>query len=125
MVTPSKMQVLITGCYRTGSEYVSLLLGNHPDLAVSMYTVSFMRFCYDRYNPVEEEINYSRLLFDAAQRIRIRWNRNLNVHKILDYCEKAERVSYALLYDLMMSAPSEADPNMLQEYGLKLLPKKK
>jgi len=29
------------------------------------------------------------------------------------------------MYDLMMSAPSEADPQMLQEYGLKLLPKKK
>ncbi len=102
-VMRSKMQVLITGCYRTGTEYVSLLLGNHPDLAVTMYTVSFMRFCYDRYNPVEEEINYSKLLFDAAQRIRIRWNKNLNVHEILDYCKKAEKVSYALLYDLMMS----------------------
>jgi len=29
------------------------------------------------------------------------------------------------MYDLMMSAPSVSDPQMLQEYGLKLLPKKK
>lgn len=97
------MQVLITGCYRTGTEYVSLLLGNHPDLAVTMYTTGFMRFCYNRYNPVEEEINYSRLLFDADQRIRTRWNKNLNVHSVLDYCGKAEKVTYDLLYDLMMS----------------------
>ena len=29
------------------------------------------------------------------------------------------------MYDLMMQAPSEAEPNMLQEYGLRILPKKK
>lgn len=98
----SKMQVLITGCYRSGTEYVTLLLNNHPELSANMYIVSFMRFCYDRYNPVEQEPNYSRLVFDAAQRIRSRWRRNLNVHQILDSCEKVEAVTYALLYDLMM-----------------------
>lgn len=29
------------------------------------------------------------------------------------------------MYDLMMQAPSEAEPDMLQEYGLRILPKKK
>lgn len=99
----SKKQILITGCYRSGTEYVTLLLNNHPNLSASMYVVSFMRFCYDRYNPVEEERNYSRLVFDAAQRIRARWGRKLDVHKILDYCESVEKVTYSLLYDLMMS----------------------
>jgi len=63
-----------------------------------------MRFCYDRYNPVEKRGNYSRLLFDAAQRIRYRWGKNLNVYGILDYCEQLENVTYSLLYDLMMSS---------------------
>lgn len=68
-----------------------------------MYITNFMRFCYDRYNPVEEEPNYKRLLSDTAERIKSRFNRNLNVQKIIDYCKQIEKVSYALLYDLMMS----------------------
>jgi len=94
---------LITGCYRTGSEYITLLLNNHPELAATMYTVNFMRFCYNRYNPIDEKSNYSRLLSDAKQRIQQRWNRKLNVNKILDQCNSAEEINYALLYDLMMS----------------------
>jgi len=99
----SDKQVLITGCYRSGTEYITHLLNNHPTLSASMYIVSFMRFCYDRYNPVEEKSNYTKLVFDAGQRIRSRWHRHLRVHKILDYCEEVETVTYAVLYDLMMS----------------------
>jgi len=99
----STQQVLITGCYRSGTEYITLLLNNHPKLSATMYVVSFMRFCYNRYNPIDEKSNHSKLLSDAAQRIKKRWNRTLNVDKILDYCETADKVTYATLYDLMMS----------------------
>ncbi|RJR32847.1 MAG: sulfotransferase [Desulfobacteraceae bacterium] len=102
-MSPSRMQVLITGCYRSGTEYVTLLLNNHPDLAATMYVVNFMRFCYDRYNPIEVEQNYSKLIFDAAERIRLRWRRNVDVHSILDVCNSTEKVTYALLYDLLMA----------------------
>ena len=99
----SERQVLITGCYRSGTEYASFLLSNHPDISVSMYVVSFMRFCYNRYNPVKEKANYYKLVFEAGERIRVRWKRKLNVHKILDYCDNCEKVTYALIYDLMMT----------------------
>ena len=99
----STKQILITGCYRTGSEYLTLLLNNHPKLSASMYVVGFMRFCYDRYNPIENEDNYSRLIFDCGQRIHTRWQKKLDVYKILEECQKSERVTYPLLYDLMMS----------------------
>ena len=97
------MQLLITGCYRSGTTYASFLLGNHPDLEITMYTTSFMRFCYDRYNPIEKEYNYAKLLFDAAERIRKRHNKNLDIDKILVTCSKSNKVTYALLYDLMMN----------------------
>lgn len=99
----SDRQILITGCYRTGSEYIALLLNNHPSLLASMYVCNFMRFCYNRYDPVEQESNYSVLLSDAAQRIRSRWGKQLNVERIMENCLNQERVSYGLLYDLMMS----------------------
>lgn len=99
----SKNQILITGCYRSGTEYITLLMNNHPDLSASMYVVSFMRFCYGKYDPIEKEVNYSKLVFDVAQRIRSRWHRKLDVHKILDCCENVERVTYPFLYNLIMS----------------------
>src|SRR4030042_7148532 len=99
----SKQQILITGCYRSGTEYITLLLNNHPELAATMYTLNFMRFCYDRYNPITEKVNYSKLVFDSAQRARERWGKKINVHHILDYCDSINTISYSLLYDLMMS----------------------
>ncbi len=99
----SDRQILITGCYRTGSEYITLLLNNHPRLAAAMYVCNFMRFCYDRYNPVDLESNFSALLADAAKRIESRWGKRLDVDRIMNHCFKQEKVTYGVLYDLMMS----------------------
>jgi hypothetical protein len=101
-MTRSEKQVLITGCYRTGTEYFALLLGNHPEISVSMYIVSFLRFCYGRYDPIEERSNYNKLIFDVGERIRIRYNKKLSIYEILDYCDGCGEVNYAVLYDLIM-----------------------
>jgi len=101
-VTYSIMQVLITGCYRSGTEYATLLLNNHPDLTATMYVTNFMRFCYGRYDPVNVPANYSRLVFDTAQRVRERWHRKLDAHRILDLCDGETEVTYGMLYDLLM-----------------------
>ena len=53
----SDLQVLITGCYRSGTSHTSLLVGNHPQLAVTMYTTSFVRYCFNRYNPISKKNN--------------------------------------------------------------------
>ena len=45
-------QVLITGCYRSGTEYFSLLLSNNKEIAVTMYTTSFMRYSFNKYNNI-------------------------------------------------------------------------
>lgn len=36
-------QVLVTGCYRSGSTYLALLLSNHPELAVGLHTTNWPR----------------------------------------------------------------------------------
>jgi hypothetical protein len=99
----SEKQILITGCYRTGTEYITQLLNNHPKLSATMYTVSFMRFSFNRYNPIEKKANYKKLLEENSKRIQERWNKKLNVKKILDFCENQDKVTYALLYDLIIS----------------------
>ena len=97
------MQILITGCYKSGTEYTTHLLNNHPNLVAKDDIICFMRFCYGRYDPIDKEYNYSKLVFDAAQRIRYRTSYRLNVDRILEYCEEVQPVTYSLLYDLIAS----------------------
>ena len=99
----SDLQVLLTGCYRSGTDYSSVLINNHPKLIVTTYTTSFMRYSYDRYSPIHQKKNYINLLKEAKKRIKNRWNRNLNIKKIINYCNNQKKVSYSMLYDLMMS----------------------
>ena len=101
-ITRSDLQVLITGCYRSGTDYSSVLLNNHPKFVVTMYTTSFMRYSYNRYNPINKEKNYIALLNEAKKRIKDRWKRNLNIKKIIAICKNEKKITYALLYDLMM-----------------------
>jgi len=98
----STQQILITGVYRTGTEYITQLLNNHPDLSSTMYTVNFMRFCYDRYNPIYEKKNYTKLIKETADRIKERWNKKLDSKNIIDYCNTIKKVDYGVLYDLIM-----------------------
>jgi len=98
----SDLQLLITGCYRSGTSYSRVLINNHPKIVVTAYTTSFMRYSYNRYNPVNKEKNYTKLLNEAKKRIKNRWKRNLNIEKIISHCKKEKKVTYALLYDLMM-----------------------
>ena len=36
------MQILVTGVYRSGTEYFANLLGEHPHISVSMYTINYI-----------------------------------------------------------------------------------
>ena len=99
----SNLQFLLTGCYRSGTDYSSVLLNNHPKLVVTTYTTSFMRYSFNKYNPINKKANYLALLEEAKKRIKVRWKKNLNIKTIISHCENEKNVTYQLLYDLMMS----------------------
>jgi hypothetical protein len=96
-------QTLITGCYRSGTEYITQLLGNQPDLTTTMYVTNFMRYYWGEYDPVSDPKNYTDLVFDASQTTRQRWGREIDPHRVLDEVEDLAEVDYASLYDLIMS----------------------
>ena len=68
-----------------------------------MDVVQFMRFCFDRYNPIESIEYYSKLISDAACRISLRTNYKVNIDKVLHHCNQVSKVNYALLYDAIFS----------------------
>jgi hypothetical protein len=104
LIAKSNNQILITGVYRTGSEYVAQLIGRHPEISVSMYSVNVLRFIYRKYDPISERKQYLAALDDLEQRLQARYNRSLDRHRIIDALDKADKVDYGTFYDVVMSS---------------------
>lgn len=110
MTGSSTMQVLLTGCYRTGSTYISHLLGNAPDFATEIHLTNFMRNCYGKYDPISEEEQYTSLAFDTARRVRLRSGRTVDPNAVIeDSKDGDEPVTYGGLYDAFMGRLIEED----------------
>lgn len=94
--------VLVSGVYRSGTTFVTALLGAHPEFRASSSVVKFLRFCAGRYGEMSSADNRRALVEDTAKRIAVRWNLRLDTSSILDAAERHPHPSYALLYDLIM-----------------------
>lgn len=100
---PSQSQTLITGVYRTGSEYLTQLLNLHPRLSASMYRVNVLRFVYDRYRPIRLAEVQRAALESINERFEQRYDESLPVRGILDELRSHDNVDYGLFYDVIMS----------------------
>jgi hypothetical protein len=101
--TFSDSQTLITGVYRTGSEYLSLLLDSHPDISVSMYRVNVLRFVFGRYSPIDESHNLRKAISDTASRLLERYEIILDQDKLFSQLSQLKNIDYGVFYDAMMS----------------------
>jgi hypothetical protein len=100
----SDSQTLITGVYRTGSEYVAQLINSHPEISVTMYRVNVIRFIYDRYNPIADKKNYTSALNELEERLRVRYDVSINKELILDSFSRVRNLDYGKFYDIVMNA---------------------
>jgi hypothetical protein len=100
----SKSQILITGVYRTGSEFVAQIAGCHPALAVSMYSVNALRFLYGRFDPIARPERYHAALAALAERLQARYQRSLPQAEIIAALEGGGEVTYGRIYDEVMCA---------------------
>jgi sulfotransferase family protein len=101
-VVDDTQPIMVSGVYRSGTTFLSAMLGAHSKLKASSSTIKFLRFCLGRYGDVCKEDNYRRLIAETHKRIQVRWGLSLDEEKILRQLSTYEEVSYALLYDLMM-----------------------
>lgn len=101
-VLKSKSQTLITGVYRTGSEYLSKLINTHPQISSTDYAVNIFRFSYNRYDPINEKSNYLKLLTDTNQRLKERYFYQFDFETLVEKLEKIPQITYGALYDLIM-----------------------
>ena len=77
----SKSQILLTGVYRSGTEYFSNLLNLHPEVSSTMYRVNMFRFMYNQYN-LKIPKNYIKLVDDFSERIFDRYKIDIDKHSL-------------------------------------------
>ncbi len=98
----SASQTLITGVYRSGTEFVSGLLGAHPHLSATMYHVNALRFLWNRYDPIAAPESLRRAIADTAERLQRRYQFALDQDAVTAACAQAADVTYGVLYDAIM-----------------------
>ena len=91
------MQILITGVYRSGTEYFSNLLDQHPEVDVSMYTINSLRFMYNKYG--KQNIDKKKLLNDLELRLWEKHKMKININKKNLFKLK----TYGEIYDFLMT----------------------
>ena len=94
--------LFITGNYRSGTTLVSRILNAHSKLAITYDSVHFFRFCYKRWDPIDDPENVRDLLKEVHQRIGKRWNMSFQLPEILEQIT-ATGYTYANIYHQLMT----------------------
>lgn len=98
----SDSQTLITGVYRSGTEYITQLINMHPDISATMYRVNVLRFIYRKFDPIHRRENYYRAVEAVAERIQSRYGMELNREQVLSALDETGPVTCGTIYDAVM-----------------------
>jgi len=93
--------LFITGHWRSGTTLISRMMNNHPDISVTYDLVHFLRFAYNRYNPINVESSAVHLVKDVSERINQRYQINLSVNNVMENING--RYNYSSIYDAIMT----------------------
>ena len=104
MIFSSLSQTLVTGTYRAGSEYLSLLLNCNPALSSTMYSVNMLRFIYGKYEPIDSKGCQLSALEDLKDRLWERYKKKIDVLNIMKEFERRGSINYGSFYDVVMSS---------------------
>jgi hypothetical protein len=77
-------------------------MNNHSHYKVIYDSVNFMRFSYNRYNPINEFANAKALVEEVKSRVKTRYNWDVDIQPILEELEQVQNISYGWLYDKLM-----------------------
>lgn len=94
--------ILITGTFRSGTTLISQIMRNHSNVELVYDSVNFMRFSYNKYNPITEFENVKLLVKEIHERIQKRWEMEFNYEEVISKL-KDEKISYAIIYDKIMT----------------------
>lgn len=68
-----------------------------------MYSINVLRFVDGIYDPIASRVNYMRALTDVDTRLRQRYGKTIDIGALGAALDRVDEVTYAKLYDLLMS----------------------
>ncbi len=104
MIPESHSQTLITGVYRSGTEYITQLINCHPQIHATMYRINVLRFIYGKFDPIHNPQNYIKALHSIQDRVQKRYSISLDLEAIIDHLKSLAKVGYGDIYDTVMSS---------------------
>lgn len=104
-----RSQCLITGVYRSGTEFVAQLLSGHPELSTSMYHVNGIRFLRGRYEPLSVCANARAAVAETSSRLLSRYDMRLDAERTLAIFDQSRSKDSYALYDAIMRVLWESD----------------
>ena len=107
--------IFITGCYRSGTTYISRVLDAHPDLNVTFDSVNYFRFIIKKDIP---PIEYKKIVYSISKRMKTRYNIVLDVKKIIKNIERSNSINHKQIYSSVMNCLFENSKNIWGEKSL-------
>lgn len=95
--------LLVTGCFRSGTTLTGRIFNNHPNILCTIDTICFLRFSYQRYEPLINDQNLIKLIEEVYERINKRWNVTFEIKDVINDCLKSER-QYSYIWDKLMES---------------------
>ena len=104
----TKQFIFATGTSRSGASLVSNLLSVHKDILITNDFIHFFRHIYNKYNPVNDPSNQSKLVQEMCLRIKYRNKIILSPNKILRYFKNIK--NYADILNAINSSLLDENP---------------
>lgn len=98
----SLSQTLLTGVYRTGTEYLVSLVQGHPELSATMYRVNAIRFLWGGYDPIDDPGQRDAAIAAVAARVRERYAAALDEDAVRRALPRSRGRGYGALYDALV-----------------------
>ena len=105
----SEAQILITGVYRSGTEYLTQVLNEHESIVASMYRVNFFRYVADRSPSPLTKQQLQKILNNLQDRLKNRFSLEIDTSHIMHTIGKDDTVNIYTLYDHIMTSLYLAD----------------
>ena len=99
----SDAQILITGVYRTGSEYITHYLNQYTDISASMYKINLLRFVENRSMKTLLNYEIENILSQINKRTTLRYGTEIKLDSIQDAIKNKKELNVYDLYDIIMS----------------------
>ncbi len=103
--------ILITGTFRSGTTLLAQVFNSHSNISITYDTIKFLRFSYDKFNPINDTTNIISLLNEIKERIYKRHKMILDVDTCMHEITAFNQISYAHIYNTVMNNANFIDIN--------------